>query len=104
MYNRALYTYINVSTNMHLHWKPLHPLCSWSGCGPGWDRGAAFLGSSSNVSLHRGRRFPLEYDYFRNTCENYGKIEDAYRYQPKIVSVLAVSEKDCKQLSKNLNC
>jgi hypothetical protein len=34
MYNRALYTYINVSTYTHPHWKPLHPLCSLSGYGP----------------------------------------------------------------------
>jgi len=34
MYNRALYVYINASTYMHPHWKPLHPLCSWSGYGP----------------------------------------------------------------------
>jgi len=34
MDNRALYVYINACTYMHLHWKPLHPLCSWSGYGP----------------------------------------------------------------------
>jgi hypothetical protein len=35
MYNRALYTYINIRTYMHPHWKPLHPLCSRSGHRPG---------------------------------------------------------------------
>jgi hypothetical protein len=34
MHNRALYTYINVRTYIHLHLKPLHQLCSWSGHGP----------------------------------------------------------------------
>ena len=34
IYNRALYTYINVRTYVHTHWKPLHPLCSWSGYWP----------------------------------------------------------------------
>jgi hypothetical protein len=31
MYNRPLYTYINVCTPTCLHWhrKPPHPLCSW---------------------------------------------------------------------------
>lgn len=33
--NGALYTYINVCTDMHSHWKLLHPLCSWSGYVPG---------------------------------------------------------------------
>ena len=34
MYNIALYTYINVRAYTHWPWKPLHPLCSWSGYGP----------------------------------------------------------------------
>ena len=29
-----LYTYTNVRTFMHSHWKPQHPLCSWSGYWP----------------------------------------------------------------------
>ena len=62
MYNTALYTYINICMNMHLHWKLLHLLCSWSGCGPGWDRGAAFLGSRSNARMHIRSRFPLASD------------------------------------------
>lgn len=36
MYNRALYAYINVSSYMHAHCKPLHLRCSWSGYGPAW--------------------------------------------------------------------
>jgi hypothetical protein len=34
VYNRALCVCINVCTYMHLHWKLLHPLCSWSGYRP----------------------------------------------------------------------
>jgi len=33
MYNRALRAYINLRTYVHPLWKPLHPLCSWSGYG-----------------------------------------------------------------------
>ena len=35
LYNRALYTYINVRTCMHPQHKSRHLLCSWSGYGPG---------------------------------------------------------------------
>jgi len=31
MYNRAVYTYVNLCTYIHPHWKPLHPLCSRCG-------------------------------------------------------------------------
>jgi len=34
MYDRALYTYINVSMYIHPHRKPLHPPRSRSGYGP----------------------------------------------------------------------
>jgi hypothetical protein len=30
----ALYTYVNSCLYVLTHWKPLHPLCSWSGYGP----------------------------------------------------------------------
>lgn len=32
--NRALYTYINIRMHMHLYWKLLDPLRSWSGYRP----------------------------------------------------------------------
>jgi len=35
MYNRALHTHIKLCTYVHWQWKPLLPLCSWSGYGPG---------------------------------------------------------------------
>jgi hypothetical protein len=34
-YTTASYMYINECTYMHPYWKPLHPLCSWSGYWPG---------------------------------------------------------------------
>jgi hypothetical protein len=62
MYNTALYTYINICVNMHLHLKLLYPLCSQSGCGPSWDRETAFIGPVSNARLHTGSSFPLTCD------------------------------------------
>jgi hypothetical protein len=40
VYVKAIYRRINVCTYPQEHWKPLHPLCSWSCYGPGSDQRA----------------------------------------------------------------
>ena len=46
MYNTGLFTYINIRTYMHTHWKPINPLCSWvwlRSCFKCNEKGSRFL-------------------------------------------------------------
>ena len=53
---------------MQKHWKPLHPLCSWSGYGPGL-RDPSGLKHSVTIHQSTGHNTPEDAILFHHRCE-----------------------------------